>query len=78
MKKPITVVRNELASILPQLEHDAARVLLAIAKRLQMGRAQYGALCIANDARDWTKEAHEEALDMSVYLAIASLAREQK
>lgn len=79
MKKPITVVRNELASILAQLEPDAARVMLAIAERLRMGRSQYGTLRISQDPRDWTKEAHEEALDMSVYLAISTLvAREQK
>jgi hypothetical protein len=71
----VTVMRNELASILPQLEDDAVRVMLAIAQRLRMGRKQYGELRISEDPRDWTKEAHEEALDMSVYLAIASLNR---
>ncbi len=71
-------MRNELISMVQTLEPDAVGVLHAIAGRLQMGRKQYGDLRIAEDRRDWTKEAGEEALDMSVYLAIRLLAGAQK
>ena len=76
MKKPVTVMRNELISMVQCLEDDSVRVILAIAQRLKMGREQYGDLHIARDPRDWTKEAHEEALDLAAYLAIATLRRE--
>lgn len=49
---------------------DEVRVLRRIAERLRLGRRLYGRLDIAKDGRDWRKEASEEALDQSVYLAI--------
>lgn len=58
-----------------QLRGDELRVLVAIAERLAMGRKQYGPLVIDRDSRDWRKEASEEALDLSVYLAIDLLRR---
>lgn len=54
-----------------QLRGDELKVLAKVAARLAMGRKQYGALDIASDRRDWTKEASEEALDLAVYLSIA-------
>jgi hypothetical protein len=55
---------------LAELGVDELRVLDRIAARLQIGQRQYGELDIATDARDWTEEALQEALDLSVYLAI--------
>ena len=66
---------EELTAIIPDLNDDEQRVLLAIAKRLAMGRKQYGALDLSKDPRTWTKEAYEEALDMSNYLAMALVRR---
>ncbi len=63
----------EFGAAASDLGADELLVLTAIAKRLQLGMKQYGALNIAADTRDWTKEANEEALDMSVYLAIKTL-----
>jgi hypothetical protein len=53
-------------------------VLEAIAKRLRMGRQQYGALKPALDPRDWKREATEELLDGCVYLACETLRERSK
>lgn len=75
MKKPITVMRNELISMVQCLEPDAVEVLRAIAGRLQLGQRQYGQLRIDGDQRDWHKEASDEFLDGAVYLAIETIKR---
>jgi hypothetical protein len=41
--------------------------LAILAERIEFGAGKYGPLHI-DSSRDWVKEAHEEALDMSVYL----------
>lgn len=66
---------RELFGVIGYLNADEMRVLLEIAKRLRMGQEQYGALDIADDPRDFVKEAHEEFLDAAVYLAIRTLTR---
>lgn len=71
----MTSPAEEIAALLPDLNDDEQRVLLTIAKRLAMGRKQYGALDLATDPRTWTNEAYEEALDMSNYLAMALVKR---
>ena len=53
-------------------------VLEAIAKRLRMGRQQYGALRPIPDSRDWKREASEELLDGCVYLACETLRQRSK
>lgn len=53
-------------------------VLQAIAKRLRMGREQYGALRPVPDSRDWKREATEELLDGCVYLACETLRQRSK
>lgn len=53
-------------------------VLEAIAKRLRMGREQYGALRPVADSRDWKREATEELLDGCVYLACETLRQRSK
>lgn len=68
-------LRTLLRDLAEHLEGDELRVLVAIGERLTLGRRAYGPLVVAGDRRDWRKEAHEEALDLSVYLAIETLGR---
>jgi hypothetical protein len=67
---------SELGSIVDTLGPDEVRVLTAIARRLAVGRKVYGQLDVAGDARDWKREATEEALDLAVYLSCELLRRE--
>lgn len=64
----------DFESVWAQLGDDERRVLVAIAKRLAKGATQYGPLCVAADQRDWGREANEEFLDATVYLAIRTLS----
>ena len=68
-----TVHLDTLMTIASELEDDAQRVLVVLAERLRMGRKQYSDLVLATDRRDFRKEAFEEAVDMSVYLACGLL-----
>lgn len=43
-------------------------ILELVKERMEKGRKEYGHGLIRGD-RDWTKEALEEALDMSIYLS---------
>lgn len=54
-----------------QMEPDALRVWLLIGERLVKARGEYGDLELATDKRCFTKEALEEMLDHSAYLAMA-------
>jgi hypothetical protein len=51
------------------LEPDARTVVRLIVERLIIGRKAYGALHLDVDERDWVKEASDEVLDLSVYMA---------
>lgn len=64
---------HELLTTWHELGEDERRVLLVLAQRLHRGMTQYGRLGIAKDERDFVKEAHEEFLDASVYLAVMTL-----
>ncbi len=70
MKKPVTVMRNELISMVQCLEPDAVEVLHQQAGRMIIGRKAYGDLNIASDVRDWTEQTVEELLDGMNYLTI--------
>jgi hypothetical protein len=59
-----------------QLEPDAVAVLVALAKRLAVGRKAYGDLDVARDPRDFRIAAAEEALDLAAYLSM-QLLRQQ-
>ena len=61
-----------------QLEGDELRVVLAITKRLCIGKRQYGRLDIARDGRNWQREIAEEVLDQAVYTAIYLLKENDK
>lgn len=67
--------RAELDGIVAQLGPDEVKVLVAISRRLAMGRRVYGTLDIAGDRRDWKWEATDEALDLAVYLSAELLRR---
>lgn len=56
-------VSIELGLILGRLGPNATQILLAVARRLDVGRA-HGDF---TDRRDWDKESSEELLDFVVY-----------
>ncbi len=62
-------VRRELAAIARRLAGDELEVLTLIARRLDTGRARYGALDVRRDRRDFLAEAVEELADTAVYVA---------
>lgn len=79
MRKPARVMRDEIVSMLSQLEDDAVEVLHMQATRMVEGRARYGDLVLDTDRRDWLAEALQEHLDASNYYsaAIIKLRRER-
>lgn len=58
---------NELNEVCLGLEPDALRVLIEIAKRLQVGQAVYGKMDLKSEKRDLRREGAEELLDYVVY-----------
>ncbi len=66
---------GELAEVAAGLGDDERRVLLAIARRLAIGRKAYGPLDVQGDRRDWRSEGAEELLDGCVYLACEAMRR---
>jgi len=54
------------------------RILDLIKGRMAKGRAQYGHGLLENSGYDWVKEALEEALDLSVYVAARLIEIENK
>lgn len=52
---------------------DELDVLGWVAERLNLGRKRYGVLDLETDVREWVREAHEEAIDLAVYRAIAAM-----
>jgi hypothetical protein len=64
---------GELADAARELGADERRVLVAIARRLAVGRKCYGVLDVQGDPRDWRHEAAQEALDCAVYLACETM-----
>jgi hypothetical protein len=69
----MTAPEADLFDVVRRLGEDEVRVLVAIARRLAMGRGQYGALDVQGDRRDWRAEAAEELLDGCVYLACETM-----
>lgn len=65
--------KKRLNEIWDALGEDERQVLFSIARRLEKGRQQYGELVMSLDPRNWEREAHEEYLDATVYLAIRML-----
>ena len=69
--------RERIDAAVAQLGADELEVLATIAERLVMGRAQYGALHVESDRRDFGHEAMEECCDGLAYSA-AALIRARK
>lgn len=63
--------RERVLECMEQLGADELEVLAEVASGLVMGRSVYGALRVNGDARDWQREAFEEARDGLVYVAAA-------
>lgn len=72
MTAPIDRIVAALAGLPYDEQRVVARVVEDTAGRLRIGLAQYGALQLDTDSRDWQQQAREELLDGSVYLAIAA------
>jgi len=70
--------RERITRALAQLGADEAEVLAVVAERLVMGRAQYGALQLATDRRDFVDEGLQEAADLSLYLAMALIKKDRQ
>ena len=61
---------GKLREIVAGLNTDELAVLLFVADRLHKGRERYSALRLREDARDFIREALEEAVDLSAYAAM--------
>ncbi len=72
MTAPLDRIVVALAGLPQDEQRVVARVAEDTAARLRIGLAQYGALQLDTDSRDWQQQAREELLDGSVYLAIAA------
>jgi hypothetical protein len=72
------VVIAGLVELLAQLGADELAVIVELATRLAAGRAQYGELQLATDARDFAAEAADELRDYLIYRAIDSLRRRRQ
>lgn len=67
---------GELRGLLDIASDDELRVMHAIISRFMgLGRANYGAMNLATDKRDFAKEMSEEAIDALVYWAAESIQR---
>jgi hypothetical protein len=69
---------SDLLDVIAELADEERAVLLVLARRLLAGQRTYGRLDLARDARDWRKEAAEEAADLAIYTAIWIVADAMK
>ena len=67
----------ELWQIVQRLNADERAPLLVLARRIAMGREQYGALDLATDSRDFRSELLEELADGVAYAVWAKRKGEQ-
>lgn len=74
--------RIELESILEQLNDDERNVVLGVAlkvaRRVHMGRRQYGPLNLATDRRNWMDEIEAELLDGNIYVEFEAIKRSRR
>lgn len=66
---------QKLMRLAIELGHDEVSVLATIAERLLGGQRTYGLLDVANDTRDWHREALEECADGLVYAAVGLMRK---
>ncbi len=67
-------MKDLMDSLWAELGKDERLVIVEIAKRLHMGRVQYGDLHLATDRRNWRAELRSELLDALVYDAAEMLS----
>ncbi len=63
--------RDRVLAIVAELGEDEVEVLAEVATGLAGGRAVYGEMRVTGDARDFEREALDEARDGLVYVAAA-------
>lgn len=68
-----SILRSQIAATLPQMCEGELLPVLGICQRVNWAREKYGPLDLANDRRDWGREAYEEQLDGLFYLACGAL-----
>lgn len=61
--------QGDIATFIAKMSDDEVEVLLEICRRVDLGRRSYGPLRMREDARDFPKEALNESLDQTFYLA---------
>ena len=67
--RDVADVKDELQGLVASgLGPDELRILVRVARRLQVGFERYGEMRVAKDTRDYEKEASEELLDWLVYV----------
>lgn len=64
---------DELVKLFLRMSPDERSVTLTVARRIDTARGHYGALSLDDDPRDFVREGCEEAVDLAVYLAMATL-----
>ena len=71
-------VRDEIADTLDRLTGDELLLVRLSVERLAAGRQTYGQWNVAGDRRDMDREALEEAIDLSHYIAARLLQTGRK
>jgi hypothetical protein len=71
------LVRSIAARLIP-LGRDVIEAFDDLLVRVERGAEQYGVLDLANNPRDWDREAYEEWCDLQWYQAFARLASKNR
>lgn len=72
MEQIVTDISQRLA----HCSRDELRVISRVLDGIEIGRKIYGPMMLANDCRDFRREAAMEARDLLVYLAAHSVAED--
>lgn len=72
------VIGPLLGVLMGGLAGDELDVVGLVVQRLQLGREAYGQLDLANDVRDFAKEAREEAVDQLIYECIGAIRAQSR
>ncbi len=64
---------NDFNSRIAALGPDIADAFDDLVTRVELGARQYGLLSLADNPRDWDREAYEEIVDLVWYCAFARL-----
>ena len=69
--------QGELGVLLAKMSDDEVEILLEMCRRIDAARKTYGPLRLREDARNFPKEALDESLDQTFYLA-AEVVRQRR